>query len=508
MKFFFIFFFFYIDLIIKKINSYVVFPLKTLEKENYIFYKDESEKSILKKYYYSDIYTTLEIGNSPKKIPLFLSVPKNIFQVTSSLSGKSFSLDEPEIYNLLPLFESTNNYFFNEQKSTSFNYNNEITSSNKKSCLGNDSISFYNNLDLNKKEDKIFNFELLLQFQKENISGEIGLSFPDKNENNYYLIKKTNILNQLKENNLIDNYYWFFLYDKWNSMDGKLIIGATPDQLYPKKYSKKDLILSNAILDSAIGQNWKIKFRDIYLGNFHLKNVTSELVFDSELIIAPKELDTLLLKYFIQDFLNNKTCSQGSFYLKAHYVTTLKYYYCDSSIKKQLYDAMLNIKLNSKEFNYTFEISKDDLFQIEGNYVFFKILFFIEDFDIWVLGKPFSLKYQFVFSPDTKQIGMYNPDFVYEKPKKSWNKKKFWLVFTIIILSIAFTILGIIIGKKIYGLKRKQKANELMDDFEYISSKDKNNNPENKINDINSKNNFINSTVSNYKTIEMNTNLY
>lgn len=169
---------------------------------------------------------------------------------------------------------------------------------------------------------------------------------------------------------------------------------------------------------------------------------------------------------------------------------------------------MLNIKLNSKEFNYTFEISKDDLFQIEGNYVFFKILFFIEDFDIWVLGKPFSLKYQFVFSPETKQIGIYNPNFVYEKPKKTWNKKKFWLVFTIIILSIAFTILGIIIGKKIYGLKRKQKANELMDDFEYVSSKDKNNNPENKINDINSKNNFINSTVSNYKTIEMNTNLY
>ena len=59
MKFFFIFFLFYIELVIKKINSYVVFPLKTLEKENYIFYKDESEKSILKKFYYSDIYTKL-----------------------------------------------------------------------------------------------------------------------------------------------------------------------------------------------------------------------------------------------------------------------------------------------------------------------------------------------------------------------------------------------------------------------------------------------------------------
>ena len=508
MKFLFIFFFSFINLIIKKINSYVVFPLKTLEKDNYIFSKDESEKSILKKYYYSDIYTTLEIGNSPQIIPLFLSVPKSTFQITSSLSGKSFSLDEPEIYNLLPLFENTNNFFFNEQKSYSFQYNDEITSSNKKTCLGNDTISLYKNLDLNKKLDITLNFELLLQFQKENISGEIGLSFPDKNENNYYLIKKSNILNQLKENNLIDNFNWFFIYDKWNNMEGKLIIGATPDELFPKKYYKKDLILSSSVLDSSIGQNWKIKFRDIYLGNFHLKNLTTELVFDSELIIAPKEFDSFLLNHFLKDELNNNKCFQSSFYLKAHYVTTLKYYYCDLSIQEELYEAMLDIKFNSKEFNYTFEINKDDLFEIEGNYIFFKILFFIEDFDIWVLGKPFSLKYQFVFNPDTKQIGMYNPNFVYEKPKKSWNQKKFWLGFTIIMLFGIFTVLGIIIGKKIYGMKRKQKANELMDDFEYTSSKDINKNNGNKISDVNSNNNFINSTVSNYKTIEMNTNLY
>ena len=148
------------------------------------------------------------------------------------------------------------------------------------------------------------------------------------------------------------------------------------------------------------------------------------------------------------------------------------------------------------------------MLQVEYNQVFLKILFFIEDSDTWLLGKAFSLKYQFVFNPDAKEIGMYNPDYVAEKPGR--NMKQFWLVVTIIILCIVFTILGIIIGKKIYGLKRKQKANELTDDFEYVSAADINKGKStNSINDIKRNNNFdINKTVSSYKSIEMNSKLY
>ena len=489
---------------INKIESFIVLPLKTLPKENYVFSKDNSEKSTLKKFYHSDIYTTLEIGNTPQKVPVFLSVSKSIFQITSSLSGSSPIFDNPEIYNLLPLFADNSYNFFNEEKSSSFQYNNEITSEDKKSCLGNDTILFYSNIFMNNNLKKIFNFELLLKFQRENISGEIGLAFPDKKEDNYKLIKKSNILYQLKENNLISNYNWFFLYDKWDNNNGRLILGAAPHEIFPKQYSQKDLILLNSQIDSSIGHNWKIIFKDIYLDNFHLRNLTTELIFDSEIIIAPRELDTLLLKYFLQEELNNKNCFQQSYYLKSHYVTTLKNYYCNINIQKEIYEKLPNIKFNSKEFNFTFEINKNDLLQIEGNYIFFKILFFIEDNPIWLLGKPFTLKYQFVFNSDTKQIGIYNPDFVYEKPKTTWNTKKFWLVFTIIILCIIFTILGVVIGKKIYGLKRKQKANELTDDFEYISNSDI---QINKTNDINNINN-INNTVSNYKSIEMNSKLY
>lgn len=489
--------------------SYIVLPLKTLPKDNYLFYKDKSEKPIIKKYFHSDMYTILNVGSNQQQIPLLLSVSNSIFQIISTLSKPSSKFDSPEVYNLLPLFESNSNLkFYNEEQSSSFQYNNIVKSENKKSFLANDTIFLYDKLELNNNINKVMNFELLLQYQVENISGTIGLAFPDINIDNYNLVKKSNILFQLKENKIINDYNWFFLYDKWDNTNGKLIIGAKPHDLFPKKYSHENLIYTKSIKDSSAGHNWKIKFRDIYLDNYHLNNLTAEFIFDSELTVAPKELDTLLLKLFLQEEIDKKNCFKDSYYQKSHYVTTFKFYYCNSNIQKELYEALPNIKFNSKEFNYTFEISKDDLLQVEDNMVFLKLLFFIEDSGKWLLAKPFTLKYQFVFNPDTNEIAIYNQYYVEEKPQRSW--KQFWLVFTIIILCIIFTILGIIIGKKIYGLKRKQKANELNDDFEYISAADltRGKKSTNSISDINRKNNFsINDSVSNYQSIEMNTKL-
>ena len=432
--------------------SYIALPLKILPKENYVFSKDNSEKSIIKQYFYDDIYTTFLIGDSHQKIPIFLSVSSSVFQITSSLSRKFLSLEEPEIY----LYESKKK-FFNEKDSNSFRYNNEIILDNKKSCLGNDTIVFYNNLNIKNSLELTMNFELLQQFQKENIPGEIGLSLPDKNDNNYNIIKKCNILSQLKENNFISNYNWFLLYDRWNNTEGKLVIGILPHDLFPKKYSKKDLFFAKPEIDSPSGHNWKLKFRDIFSDKFYLKNLTTELIFDSEAIVAPKELDTLLLKIFLQEHINNKNCFQGYYYLRNHYITSIKYYYCDKNIQKEIYEAMPNIKFNSKEFNYTFELNKNDLIKNEEKYIFFKIMFFIEDGGIWLLGKPFTLKYQFVFNPYNKEIGFYNPDYVYEKTNK-WNSKQIWLIFAITLLCVILNNNWYYYWKENIWIKKEKKS--------------------------------------------------
>ena len=43
------------------------------------------------------------------------------------------------------------------------------------------------------------------------------------------------------------------------------------------------------------------------------------------------------------------------------------------------------------------------------------------------------------------------------------------------ILSIGLVILGIHIGKIIYGIRRKQRANELSDNYDYISTENNKN---------------------------------
>ena len=101
----------------------------------------------------------------------------------------------------------------------------------------------------------------------------------------------------------------------------------------------------------------------------------------------------------------------------------------------------------------------------------------------FVLGNQITLKYPFVFNSDSGVIGLYT-GFSKESNIKN-NEKNFFIKFAkliiIIFLSIILIVLGIIIGKKIYGIKRKKRANELLDDYEY-NSNEKNNNKNETIN--------------------------
>ena len=85
------------------------------------------------------------------------------------------------------------------------------------------------------------------------------------------------------------------------------------------------------------------------------------------------------------------------------------------------------------------------------------------------LGRPFSLKYNFIFNPDIKKIGFYVKSNSNNSTQTVW---RYILIISLIIILIALLIiLGIILGKKIYGLKRKIRANEMDDDYEYFEGK-------------------------------------
>ena len=102
--------------------------------------------------------------------------------------------------------------------------------------------------------------------------------------------------------------------------------------------------------------------------------------------------------------------------------------------------------------------------------------------DRWVLGNTFMRKYQFVFNLESKEIGFYNPNLEKKNNDKE-NPKDSSKVVLYIILAVALVIIligiGIFIKMKFYpSKKKKQRANELDDDFEYESQKNNDaNNP-------------------------------
>ena len=109
----------------------------------------------------------------------------------------------------------------------------------------------------------------------------------------------------------------------------------------------------------------------------------------------------------------------------------------------------------------------------------------------WILGKPFSLKYHFVFDQDSKKIGLYRN--IHNKIYMNHNDKKDTYVkiikiLIIIVFSFCLIFIGFYLGKKIYQIKRKLRANELEDNYEYINENDNNKDLNNKIINENKKN--------------------
>ena len=116
----------------------------------------------------------------------------------------------------------------------------------------------------------------------------------------------------------------------------------------------------------------------------------------------------------------------------------------------------------------------------------------------WYLGLPFYKAYQLVFNYDSKTIGLYvsknminvinennndnkteiNNDM--EKNFEKSNKTSIIRIILEILFGICLIIVAYFIGKKI-NEQRKKRANELEDDYDYYTNKNKN------VNDINEK---------------------
>ena len=236
-------------------------------------------------------------------------------------------------------------------------------------------------------------------------------------------------------------------------------------------------------------------FKDVLTWNINLDSI---YVADNELSENKKIVGEKLYGYFklefgvilgteryrlnlLNDFMSDKISKGLCFEIKSAFYIT---YYCkpDVDITK-----LKNLYFYIKEMEYTIELDYKDLFfkTSDGNNYF--LIYFNSDYGsdesadyFWSFGEPLFKKYNLVFNQNIKRVGLYanhnisvneNKDNN-EKDKGFWANNK-WYLILVIILAIVCSGLGLMSFLYLKALpKRKMKANELEDEFEY-SSKDK-----------------------------------
>ncbi len=133
-----------------------------------------------------------------------------------------------------------------------------------------------------------------------------------------------------------------------------------------------------------------------------------------------------------------------------------------------------SLYFKQNELNFTFELAPEDLFVQIGEQIFFLVVFNKNNpTSSFLIGNIFLKKYFFSFDCKSKKILFYREnDFKDEKQKTTishWYKSTtFIMILIMAVLIVVFCLIGFYFGKKMY-YKRKMKANELDDQFEYKS---------------------------------------
>ena len=345
------------------------------------------------------IYSLLEIGNPPKKIPILFNFNDSFLSFRSDL-------------NFLSILESS------------------YTPSGSESFQDLENGKAKEELYFDKGIDKfIKNFTFLYQnLNKKSLNyyGCIGL----QNfylENNRKNILNPNFLYQLKKLELID--YISFSINQTSDTKGFINFNLEPNEYAPNLYSIKNKYITfvkgveSNIINKAVGKYlWNLDISLVYYRNHLKKQITInvdhyEMNEDQYsailnpaygLIKGPYSFRNLIKTDFFDEFMKNNVCTISK-------VNKLYFYSCNANYKEKLKQRFPAIYFYLLELNYRFVLDFDDLFYEKNGLLFFLICYdsgvFGDDkfsqISEWVLGKPFFKKYQFSFDVEKKIISFY-----------------------------------------------------------------------------------------------------
>ena len=451
----------------------IIFPLKNPDSNK--IKEINNVNDTIKFIFSSPLIAELGLGTPSQKANFMIRPSERILYFTSSNYTITKSEDETTKIDFNKYGQLIN---FNENKSSSFSYE-------KTPYIGS---YFYNNFNkgsmlkeiLRFNDNKIeLNTSFILAYSLEyDEPGEIGLQIAENAEGTAYT---PSLLYTLKKNNITENYKWFIYFDE-NQKNDYLVIGCEPyefinpstnELLYKNFDIKNDYFTINDQM-SIFTQSMKIKFDNIYNkdNNYNETYNDGKLIYNMGINVGTENYQSYIENYYLKTYLDNKKCIKGFFTQRADYIHyNYYYYYCEESIYNDLKKNFNTIYFKSSNLNDVFELNFDDLFIKHNNYIIFLVAFTENQHHYWDLGTIFIKKYQFAFDFGNKQIMYYK---VKNNGNDDQNNIGHYILLTAIIILLSGLLigLGIFLGKKIYGLKRKQRANELDEDFEYKEKKD------------------------------------
>ena len=500
----------YFTFLFLKIKSYIILPFKStdeiyfsqLSKNEISINNKEIIKQIFLKHLNNVLYTDLLIGEPIQKATTFLSQEDYGFNFYEEHSikeltelgsqnyfyfskNKSKSIISTESYNYEHGFWS---YISHEDYLYLFKFDeNEIFELEKfediKPTKTDKKIQFIYSVRNSSKMTNISDFiNIRKQFEDEqdklrklnftNFSYfNLGIQYGNNNR------KVKSFKDELYSKKEIINKQWNIYYinttklnSKNNNSNAFLVLGSSPHLYFSNifkeneqfsTYSEKVLFNNKPFL-SFYDIYTKIDNKAISLAKF---DKSCEINFNLDLIRASWQVKTILEENYFVDLIKQQKCFEARIN-KSSYSYYI-YYYCDKNkITNEEIKNFPGVFFHHIEFSYIFELNSDDLFQIFGDVIIFKIIF--DTSNTLVLGKPFLTKYLLSFNDDNKKIYFYNKNYGNENIKNNGNEKNKYLNLVIIIIAIVgvalFGILGFFIGKCFFN--KKKKVSHELDDLE------------------------------------------
>ena len=463
-------------------SNYISIPFKIFTEENPTFISDDF---FIIDFVTNKIFFPIQIGDP--------------YQL---LLGTINSLEFELLMKKGDFFYEKHKSFYNISKSRSFSVLTDKTSSYFDSYDSNyvqDLFNFCIKFDFDEKkceEYKTYKINFI-RYQKSSLDPisdreemskknfiEIGLNLKTHYGTKYSLF------NNLYENKYISSNTWFIYYfpkkTKDNSMEeeqGVLIYGANPMNFFKDKYNSSSIAYTQGINKKYdYGNYWSIIFNEVKMKSINSKK---EILLDNDIqgvinhnykaIIGStqymEKIEQNFFNFYIYEGFCNKELLNDKYY----------YYICNSNLlpMSQIQSSFPVLYLKQIDYNFIFELNANDLFITKGDNIFFLVLFNKNNpINSFLLGNIFLKKYFFYFDNDKNEIAFLQENNYYKINKNEGPIIIHWYNSpgTVIVLFILFIFIGLIgfyYGKKIYN-RRKLRANELEDQYEYKSPIDGN----------------------------------